>query len=186
MSAVAAVTGAIAFGSGYFVGRRTRAVVVKTVTVAETTPSSANANPLVAPSIQLDPASLASSDWGHSGTRPRVAAIPTPSANASDNSLVEELDLLRRAERTIRSGNSLVALGLLRDLDERFPKGQLLEERTAARVMAKCQLDEKDAARARGNAYLFAHPQSVYADRVRTLCQEDFAKATKDSPASGD
>lgn len=186
LSAVAAVTAATAFGTGYFTGHRTRAVVVKTVTVTNTKPTSTNASPLAQASNHLDPASLpSSSDWGHSGTRPRVTVNAAPSANAPENSLSEELDLLRRAERTIRNGNSLVALGLLRDLDEKFPKGQLLEERTAARVMANCQMADADEARSRGSAYLLAHPQSVYADRVRTLCQLDGAKSAKDSPAGG-
>ncbi len=172
LSAVTAVTGAVAFGTGYFAGHRTRTVVTKTVTIAVPQSRSQLPGALLPANaeVRLDPASLAStSDWGHSGTRPRGTAKTAAGAGVGDNSLLEELDLLRRAERTIRAGNSLVALGLLRDLDERFPRGQLLEERTAARVMANCQLADVNAARAQGNAYLIAHPQSVYADRVR-LC----------------
>lgn len=189
LSTVAAVTGALAFGAGYLTGHRGRTVVAKTITI--TVPESKSELPSAptpaAAETRLDPASLASaSDWGHSGTRTRGAARTAPNANIPENPLAEELELLRRAERTIRAGNSLVALGLLRDLDQRFPKGQLLEERTAARVMANCQLADADAAQAQGKAYLSAHPQSVYADRVRTLCQLDSAKASKDLPASGD
>jgi len=183
---VIAVTGVIAFGAGYLLGHRSRTVVTKTVTVTvpESKPQSPNA-PLPA-DVGLTPASLASaSDWGRSGTRPKGAAKAATSAEMAASSLLEELELLRRAERTIRSGNSQVALGLLRDLDQRFPKGQLVEERAAARVMANCQLADADAARTQGNAYLKAHPQSVYADRVRTLCQLDSEKPTKDSPSTG-
>jgi type IV secretory pathway VirB2 component (pilin) len=183
---VVAVTGAIAFGAGYLAGHRSQTVVTKivTVTAPASKPQSPSA-PLPA-DVGLTPAFLASaSDWGRSGTRPKGAAKAVASAEIAAGSLLEELELLRRAERTIRSGNSQVALGLLRDLDERFPKGQLVEERAAARVMANCQLADTGAARTQGNAYLMAHPQSVYADRVRTLCQLDSTNPTKDSTSSG-
>jgi len=189
LSAAAVIAGTVSFGAGYYAGFRARPFVTNTVSVTlpDSTVLPPSVHSLVAAENKLDSASLASSsEWGHSGTRPKVTASAAPSANAAENSLSEELDLLRRAERTIRAGNSLVALGLLRDLDQRFPKGQLLEERTAARVMANCQLADTDTARAQGNAYLIAHSQSVYADRVRSICQLDSAKVTKDSPASGD
>lgn len=187
LSSVAAFTGALAFGAGYIAGHHTRTVVVKTVTVVQAQPPAASVVPIPAPPEPLTPASLSSSlDLDHSGARPRAATIPAPSASARDHSLSDELELLRRAERTIRSGNSQVALGLLAELDENFPKGQLLQERTAARVMARCQLDTEDEARAHGSAYLLAHAQSVYADRVRTLCHLNSTQAAKDPPQPGD
>jgi hypothetical protein len=137
--AARSVTGVIAFGAGYLVGHRSQTVVTKTVTVTapESKPLSPSAPSPADVEVGLTPASLASaSDWGRSGTRPKGATKAATSAEIAANSLLEELELLRRAERTIRSGNSQVALGLLRDLDERFPKGQLVEERAAARVMA--------------------------------------------------
>jgi len=186
LSTVVAATATVAFAAGYVTGHHTHAVVVKTVTVTQPQ-AEGNATPPPLSPTPAPQASLASSlDLGHSGARLRAAANTTPSASPSPNSLSEELELLRRAERTIRSGNSQVALGLLDELDARLPKGQLLEERTAARVMARCQLDSEDGARARGNAYLFAHGQSVYADRVRILCHLDSAKNAKDSSKGGD
>ena len=182
---VATVVGTGAFVAGYITGHRAAKVIVKTVTVFQPQPSDEGAARLAVPPESLKPASLTSSlDLG--GTRPRAASSVAPSAVAASNSLAQELELLQRAERTIRTGNSQVALGLLSELDRKFPKGQLLEERTAARVMANCQLDDEAGARARGNAYLIAHSQSVYADRVRTLCHLDSTQPVKDSPKSGD
>lgn len=187
LSTVLVMTGAVAFCAGYFTGHRTRTVVVKTVTVVQAPTPTSNAAPAPVSPETLTSASLTSSfDLGHSVARPRAAASAAPSALPPSDSLSDELELLRRAERTLRSGNSQVALGLLDELDARFPKGQLLEERTAARVMARCQLDTEEGARARGNAYLLAHSQSVYADRVRTLCHLDSSKSAKDSPKTGD
>jgi hypothetical protein len=187
VSSVAAVVGTLAFCAGYLAAHRTSTIIVKTVTVAQPQPLANNASSASTPPQPLDPASLASSlDLGHSGTRPRVTPSAALSSEPREDTLTEELELLKRAEHTIRSGNSEVALGLLGQLDEKFPKGQLLEERTAARVMARCQLDDPERARARGNAYLLAHPQSVYADRVKTLCRLDSPEPAKDSPKSGD
>jgi hypothetical protein len=41
---------------------------------------------------------------------------------------------LQRAKQTIRAGEPQVALGFQRELDEHFQKGQLMQERIAARV----------------------------------------------------
>jgi hypothetical protein len=187
LSSVAAITAAAAFGAGFYAGHRTRAVVVKTIAVVQPSASTAPSSLSAAPSQPLSVASLASSsiDMGHSVARPRAESSPAPTALPSGTSIAEELELLKRAEHTLRQGNSHVALGLLEELDRRFPKGQLLEERTAARVMARCQLDDEERARARGNAYVLAHGQSVYSDRVRQMCHLQL-QPTKDSPASGD
>jgi hypothetical protein len=61
-----------------------------------------------------------------------------------------------------------------------------MQERTAARVMANCQLDDTQHALARGRAYLSAHPRSVYAERVRSLCHLESAQGAKVSPVPGD
>ncbi|HEY5958288.1 MAG TPA: hypothetical protein VIV60_17105 [Polyangiaceae bacterium] len=107
----------------------------------------------------------------------------TASAQAEDP-LIEEMQLLRRAERAIRANNGLVALSLLQTLERRFPKGQLLEEREAASVMAHCETDPPDSARPAANRYLQRHPSSVYVDRVRALCQLSTAEVTESATSS--
>jgi hypothetical protein len=187
LGTLAAVVGTLAFAGGYCVGHRTRNMVVKTVTIVQPAPVVSGVNAAPAAPEPLNLTSLAVPlDLGHSVARPRVAASVTPSPSIEVNSLSEELELLRRAERTIRTGNAQVALGLLEEMDEKFPRGQLLEERTAARVMARCQLEDEAGARARGNSYLISHSQSVYADRVRSLCHLDSKATAKESPKGGD
>lgn len=95
-------------------------------------------------------------------------ASPQPSDPA-----YEELSMLRRAERAIRAGEPLLALGLLRELDERFPNGRLKEERTAARTMARCQRALDAEARSQAAAFDARYPHSVYGERVRALCKKD-------------
>jgi hypothetical protein len=93
-------------------------------------------------------------------------------ASSTQDPFAEELALLERAERAIRSDQAALALSFLDELDQRFPKSSLLEERTAARVLADCALGEP-LARARAERYLRDRQASVYADRVRRLCKLD-------------
>jgi hypothetical protein len=80
-----------------------------------------------------------------------------------------ELALLRRVEKSLRSGDAAFALALVGELDERFPKTQLGEEREAARVMAHCALGDAGA-RLRAERFLRERSLSVYAERVREAC----------------
>lgn len=98
---------------------------------------------------------------------------------AASDPIGDELALLKRAERAIRAQNSLLALGLLRELDQRFPRGKLLDERAAARVMAECQQQTPDLARRTGEAYLRGAKSGVYHERVRRLC--GIAESTSNS-----
>jgi hypothetical protein len=186
LGTVATGAALVAFGAGYATGRR--APVVKTIVVgAPSHQELADHSQPSAPQPEPKPAFLPSlSGLGHSGTRTKMTAPSAPSAEAPDNPLAEELDLLKRSERMIRSNNPMVAIGLLSELDHKYPKGQLLEERTAARAMANCQLVDEDSARLQGQAYLSAHARSVYAARVRAICHLDSASTAKESPGTGD
>jgi hypothetical protein len=80
-----------------------------------------------------------------------------------------ELELLERAERAIRADNVALALALLSELDARFPRSALREERQAIEVLAQCQAGSTDSA-ARAERFLRAHAQSVYAERIGEMC----------------
>jgi hypothetical protein len=187
LSAVATAAALLAFGAGYTAGKHARAPVFTALVVSASSPKLKAANqPAAAESNEPSLASLPG--LGHSGVRPRVAPSGPAAAAASteprDDTLAEELGLLKRAERMIRRNNAMVAIGLLNEMDRRFPKGRLLEERSAARAMANCQLVDADSARLQGQAYLAAHVHSVYAERVRAICHLD--STAKDSPGAGD
>jgi hypothetical protein len=189
MGTVAAAAGLVAFGGGYLVGHHHRETTVKTIIEYVPAPNNEGVQrspAAVVHSPQSPPSLTSFPDRGRSGTGAKAAASPAASTAVTDNALSEELDLLRRAERTIRAGDAMVALGLLGELDQRFPKGKLLEERAAARVMANCQLTDESSARSMGQSYLAAHPQSVYAARVRSICHLDSKDSMKDSHGGGD
>jgi hypothetical protein len=95
--------------------------------------------------------------------RPRSAAL------ASGAGRDHELMLLRRVERAIRSGEPVLALGLLAELDEVFPETTLAEERLAARRLAECRAGRPDASSS-ARRFLIEHATSVYRQRIELAC----------------
>jgi hypothetical protein len=111
----------------------------------------------------------ASNPWvpaarGRSRAQRNDTAPTPPQLGPSD-----ELALLQRAERAVRAENSALALMLTGELEERFPRSELLEERSAIELMAHCVARGTDA-RSRAERFLRAHPRSVYAERIALLC----------------
>ena len=60
--------------------------------------------------------------------------------------------------------------GIVQELDERFPKGVLVEERSATRILSLCQLERVAEAKQAARDFLGRYPSSVYAERVRQSC----------------
>jgi hypothetical protein len=98
-----------------------------------------------------------------------LAAQPPAKRGAVVGDPAEELALLRRVEKSLRANDSALALALLDELDERFPRTALGEERLAARVIAHCAVGD-GGARLRAESFLRERPGSVYAERVQTAC----------------
>jgi hypothetical protein len=92
------------------------------------------------------------------------------SAAEPSSSLAAELAMLQRARRALGAENGRLALGIVQDLDEQFPKGILIEERSATRLLSLCQLERVDEARRVARSFLERYPASVYAERVRRSC----------------
>jgi hypothetical protein len=98
----------------------------------------------------------------------------------------EELALLRRVERALRTQNPALALALIAELDEHFPDTRLAEERDAARVIATCGVGE-GGARIRAERFSREHGGSVYAERVREACGiTERSVSSEGSSSSGD
>jgi hypothetical protein len=128
--------------------------------------------------------------------KPQPRATPTPPARATpgrarvtrvaaapNDPVSDELQLLARAERAIRSGEALLALSFLDELDARFPRSAMLEERAAAHLLAGCALSNPGARR-RAELFLSDRAASVYTDRVRRSCGIETPATTNPSPAS--
>jgi hypothetical protein len=102
----------------------------------------------------------------HAVARP---AAPPHDVPVTTTRLAEETALLGSANAALRAGDSARALALLDDYDRRYPAGIMREEVLATRIIARCQLDTRDAT-AGADAFLARHPRSPLAPRVRSSC----------------
>jgi hypothetical protein len=98
---------------------------------------------------------------------PRAASAPAAAA-VTPETLAEETRLIREADQALRAGGAARALTLLDEHQRRFPRGVLAPERSAERLLARCQLGHVDAKAAA--AYLAARPSSAFAARIRDAC----------------
>jgi len=102
-------------------------------------------------------------------SRQRIGAGPGLAETKSTDAFNQEMALLQRVERALRNEDPALVSSLLNELDAQHPRGALSEERQAARVMARCQAKDLDAGLA-AQRFLLALPNSVYTDRVRSVC----------------
>jgi hypothetical protein len=104
--------------------------------------------------------------------RAHAARLPPPETETpglESERFADELLLLQRAERAIRAGNGPLARSFIADLEARFPRTALGQERAAVLVLAACAASEPDAASA-ARTFITQHPNSVYLDRIRDAC----------------
>jgi len=103
----------------------------------------------------------------------QAAAPAVPQPNAS---LDAEIKALRFVERALRNREPKTALKRLAQLDRDVPQGQMLEERAAARAMARCEARALEAVPDRVEVmqrvleFSQQYPASVYFARVRQTC----------------
>lgn len=100
----------------------------------------------------------------------RSASAPPAANREARNRLAEEVRLLKRADQALRQGSPQIARDLLDELSRSFPNGQLLEERAATETLLSCQRQRDARAQAAARRFLSAHPESVYAARIRAAC----------------
>jgi hypothetical protein len=130
---------------------------------------------------------LASPEPAPSNARPAAPARRAVPPSAPSDGTPQELALLARVERALRNDDAALALALLAELEQRFPKTMLDEERTAARLMSHC-IQKRDGAAPAARAFLSEHRASVYASRLRAVCELGTAQANEqdgDHPLTG-
>lgn len=121
------------------------------------------------PSPAVEVAEAASARRSGAGAG-RARAARSAAATQPPSSLAAELAMLQRARRALNAENGRLALGIVEELDERFPNGVLVEERSATRILSLCQLERVAEAKQAARVFLGRYPSSVYAERVRQSC----------------
>jgi hypothetical protein len=98
------------------------------------------------------------------------ADVPDLVPSMRAESLAEETRLLQAAQRELARKNTSAALTLLDEHAARFPRGVLAQERSAARVLALCDLGHSADARRAAEAFIRSAPQSPLVPRLRASC----------------
>jgi hypothetical protein len=115
-------------------------------------------------------------------TPTRAAAAPAPNAHRArpsggataarrpGSSLRAALELLGRAEASLRNGNPEFARALLDELDEKSPVTPLTEERLITRALVSCALGDTGAARESRRGLERINSDSIYLRRLEGNC----------------
>jgi len=106
-----------------------------------------------------------------------VLAVPEPTATPAPNlaprrglsasKLDAESALLRRAREKLENGDPKGSLDDIASMANRFPRGELAQEREVVAIQALLALGQRAAAATRTAAFLRTHPSSPYADSLR-------------------
>jgi len=102
-----------------------------------------------------------------------AAAVVPPSEHeraTADTSFMAAVRLLRRTRSALAKGEPGLALALLDEIDQRFPRALLDEERGATRVLALCAHDRPAEAKELAQRLLTRYPRSIYAPRIEQSC----------------
>lgn len=162
---------AVGFGGGFLVGRTTAAQHDNRHFVSNAQPTASGKVDKLGTLGDTKSAPSPEPSVGRAVAVAPLAArnLPAPAASGPPLTIGDEARELRRADRALRTGMPSLALGILSDLEQRIPHGALLEERDAARLMARCGVQDPEALDA-ARVWLKQHAQSVYAARLRAAC----------------
>lgn len=89
------------------------------------------------------------------------------------NDLKREIRMLDQARNAVRSGESALALELLRSYDQRFPRGAFRQEVAVLRVEALERRGERDRANDLARKFVAENPDSPHVERVERVTQSE-------------
>ncbi len=118
-----------------------------------------------------EPSATAPPSRSASPVRSRTPAARTTGSADAVETLREESELVQRARKSL-VGDPQAALDAVEEHARRFPRGELAPERDVLRIGALHRLGRSDEARAHGQAYLKAYPESPHVPRVRKILAE--------------
>jgi hypothetical protein len=140
-------------------------MTTKTATAVVATPTSAAAG------VDVAPAGTTEAEAQPTAASPDALGVETRALRRAqpENTLDAESALLTEARGRLRSGKPRAALAELRQLDQRFPRGALRQEREVLAIEALSAIGDDASARRRAHAFLKAYPASPHAPVLRRL-----------------
>ena len=105
--------------------------------------------------------------------KPRHLSVASAGSRTPAESLAVEVGALRNAERALRGRNPGLASAFLDQLDRAVPGGQMREERSALRTIARCAAGQQPFGINLADEFISAYPSSAYRARVEQACGTD-------------
>jgi hypothetical protein len=153
---------------------RTSAPVVLPARPAPKSPTSAAALPTPRPAVPA--AGEPAADTRPPVVHPRGAPHRREASPPAAGDLAGELDLLTQANAATKQGDVARADELLRAYDQRYPAGQLAQERAAAGILVQCAAGRVQDARAAARRFLERWPRSPLVARLKSSCAAEDKK----------
>lgn len=139
----------------------------------DATPPAATA-PVVSAQAPVAPPKIEPSPAVTAAPSPPVGALPMEpravTTRRASGRLAEEVAILSRAEKELHAGRPSSALAVLEEHRQKFPNGELAQERIAARVHALCALGRVADAEAALARLRRVSPGSPQEGRAREAC----------------
>jgi TolA-binding protein len=126
--------------------------------------------PAVAPQAPPAPSGPAVADPRPAVAHPRAAPHRREASPAPSGDLAGELGLLTQANAATKQGDVARADELLRAYDQRYPAGQLAQERAAAGILVQCAAGRVPEARKAARRFLERWPRSPLVARIQSSC----------------
>jgi hypothetical protein len=121
----------------------------------------------IAPTASVVPEAPRVAVTAPTAVKPRSPTASSP-APAQATPVEDELTLLRRAKARIAANDPQGALETLDAYAKAYPKGTFGEEAAALRVEAFVATGDRARAQSAADAFLERHPESPYAQRIRS------------------
>ena len=136
-------------------------------------PATAPAPPPAAQPPAEAPAAPPAADSRATPAHARAAVRRHEASPATSADLAGELGLLTQVSAATKHSDVARADALLRSYDQRYPAGQLAEERAAAGILVHCAAGRVPAARAEARRFLERWPRSPLVARIHDSCARE-------------
>jgi hypothetical protein len=157
----AALVAVCVAGAGIFVALRTEAPPASPAAIASVTLDEMPRRPV----DQVPESAPLAAPPAQPSDEKRVPAAPRPA-----DSLAQEVAMLSQASAELHAGRPAAALNALDEHRRKFPRGELAQERTSARIQALCALGRMSDAQAELARLARMSPSSPHLARARKAC----------------